>query len=210
MVLLKTLVLWALNTSEAVQNLIKTAYKQTRRDDDKNQPKSVQPWFSDSYRRKYYLIEGLEDTHFRVYRENDGKTSKTNTWFSIAGSIEEVTALADKFEGEGTTLGRVNGGRIRAAIPRFEAGDEVGTILRNRLYVLLTMCSRSESAGITDLLARQLLPAQSLDFLYTKVEQEESECDTLTQMGKRTRMLHLREGQCEIRVTQHPLRVSQQ
>lgn len=131
MTLLKTLVLWALNASEGVQALIKSAYKQTRRDDDKNQPKSVQPWFSDSYRRKYYLIEGLEDTHFRVYRENDGKTAKTNTWFNVAGSIEEVAALAEKFEGDGTSLGKVNGSKIKSAVPRFEIGDDVCVYLQS-------------------------------------------------------------------------------
>lgn len=109
--------------------MIKEAYKQTRRDDDKNQPKSVQPWFSDSYRRKYYLIEGQEDTYFRVYRENDGKTRKTNTWFSVAGSIEEVNALAEKFEQEGTNVAKVNREKIRGAVQRFEIGEEVSKYL---------------------------------------------------------------------------------
>lgn len=127
--LLKTLVLWCLNSSDAIQAMIKEAYKQTRRDDDKNQPKSVQPWFSDSYRRKYYLIEGQEDTYFRVYRENDGKTRKTNTWFSVAGSIEEVNALAEKFEQEGTNVAKVNREKIRGAVQRFEIGEEVSKYL---------------------------------------------------------------------------------
>ena len=98
--LLKTLVLWSLNSSEIVQALIKESYKQTRRDDDKNQPRSVQPWFSDSYRRRYWLVEGQDDSFFRIFRENDGKTTKSNTWFSVAGSIEDVNALADKFTEE--------------------------------------------------------------------------------------------------------------
>lgn len=107
--------------------MIKEAYKQTRRDDDKNQPKSVQPWFTDSYRRKYYLIEGQEDTHFRIYRENDGRTRKTNTWFSVAGSIEEINLLAEKFEQEGTNVAKVNREKIRSAVQRFEIGEEVST-----------------------------------------------------------------------------------
>ncbi|EXJ63165.1 hypothetical protein A1O7_03610 [Cladophialophora yegresii CBS 114405] len=122
--LLKALTLWALNSSEAVQALIKESYKQTRRDDDRNQPRSVQPWFSDQYRRKYWLIEGQDDSHFRIYRENDGKTAKTNTWFSVAESIPDVIALADKFAEEHTTNSKVISDKLRAAIPRFEAGEE--------------------------------------------------------------------------------------
>ena len=115
-----------MNSSEAVQALIKESYKQTRRDDDRNQPRSVQPWFSDQHRRKYWLIEGQDDSHFRIYRENDGKTAKTNTWFSVAESISEVLALADKFAEEHTSNSKVISDRLRAAIPRFEAGEEVG------------------------------------------------------------------------------------
>ncbi|EXJ75570.1 uncharacterized protein A1O5_00076 [Cladophialophora psammophila CBS 110553] len=122
--LLKALILWSLNSSEAVQALIKESYKQTRRDDDRNQPRSVQPWFSDQYRRKYWLVEGQDDSHFRIYRENDGKTAKTNTWFSVAGSIQDVIALADKFADEHSSNSKVISDKLRAAIPRFEAGEE--------------------------------------------------------------------------------------
>jgi hypothetical protein len=123
--LLKALALWCLNSSEAVQAILKESYKQTRRDDDRNQPRSVQPWFSDQYRRKYWLIEGQDDSHFRIYRENDGKTAKTNTWFSVAESIPEVVILADKFAEEHTSNAKVISDKLRAAIPRFEAGEEV-------------------------------------------------------------------------------------
>lgn len=108
-----------------MQAIIKESYKQTRRDDDRNQPRSVQPWFSDQYRRKYWLIEGQDDSHFRIYRENDGKTAKTNTWFSVAESIPEVLAMADKFADEHTSNSKVISDKLRSAIPRFEAGEEV-------------------------------------------------------------------------------------
>ena len=124
LVLLKALVLWSLNASEAVQTIIKESWKQTRRDDDKNQPRSVQPWLSDSYRRRYWLVEGQEDSFFRVYRENDAKTKKGNQWFSVAGSIEEVNALADKFVEEGTHNAKINADKLRMAVPRFEQGEE--------------------------------------------------------------------------------------
>lgn len=123
--LLKALCLWALNSSEAVQGMIKESYKQSRRDDDRNQPRSVQPWFSDQYRRKYWLVEGQDDSFFRIYRENDGKTAKTNAWFSVAGSIQDVNALADKFSEEHTSNAKVISDKLKSAIPRFEAGEEV-------------------------------------------------------------------------------------
>ncbi len=138
--LLKTLVLWSLNSSESVQMLIKESYKQTRRDDDKNQPRSVQPWFSDSYRRRYWLIEGQEDSFFRIFRENDGKTTKSNAWFSVAGSIEEVNALADKFTEEGTTNAKVNAEKLRGAVQRFEAGEEV----RHVVHMMVPSLTRSQ------------------------------------------------------------------
>jgi hypothetical protein len=71
------------------------------------------------------LIEGLDDTHFRVYRENNGATAKTNTWFSVAGNIAEINSLADKLDEENTPHARTLRDKIRAAIPRFEAGEEV-------------------------------------------------------------------------------------
>lgn len=123
--MLKAIILWSMESSEAVKAELKQAYKQTRREDDKNQPKAVQPWFTDSWRRKYYLIEGQDDTYFRIYRENDGKTSRTNVWFSVAGSIDEAKSLADKFENEypGNT-GKIMADKVRMAIPRWEAGEE--------------------------------------------------------------------------------------
>lgn len=125
LVLLKTIILWSLHSSEAISSTLKAAYKQTRRDDDRNQPKAVQPWFSDTWRRKYYLIEGQEDTHFRIYRENDGKTAKTNQWFSVAGTIDEAKALAERFETEMPgNQGRLIAEKVRMAVPRWEAGEE--------------------------------------------------------------------------------------
>ncbi|KAK5951436.1 hypothetical protein OHC33_007492 [Knufia fluminis] len=125
LVLLKTLILWSLYHSDVVKDAIKQAYKQTRKEDDRNQPKAVQPWFSDTWRRKYYLIEGQEDTHFRIYRENEGRTRKTNQWFSVAGTIDEAKSLAEKFETEMPgNQGKLLAEKVRMAIPRWEAGEE--------------------------------------------------------------------------------------
>ena len=108
-----------------MQNLLKESYKQVRHEDDKNQPLSVQPWGRDGYKRRYWLVEGQDDTQFRLYRENSGVTAKTNQWFSVAGSIDEINEVANKLDEEGTPHARTLRDRIRAAIPRFEAGEEV-------------------------------------------------------------------------------------
>jgi hypothetical protein len=89
------LILWSLSSSDVVKGIIQTSYKQSRHEDDLNQALSVQPWGSDGDKRKYYLIEGLDDTHFRVYRESNHLNLK-RTWFSVAGDIDELKGLADK------------------------------------------------------------------------------------------------------------------
>lgn len=90
------------------------------------------------------MIEGQDDTHFRVFRENNGATAKTNTWFSVAGNIEEITKLADKLDEENTPHARTLRDKIRAAIPRFEAGEEVGRASMPT-HVLLTSLSETET-----------------------------------------------------------------
>lgn len=122
--LLRTLILWALSSSDTIKGIIQSSYKQQRQEDDLNQPLSVQPWGSDSYKRRYYLIEGLFDTQFRVYREGN-YMSLERTWFSVAGNIEELKALAEKLQTkDGGQKARLLGGKILAAIPRFEASEE--------------------------------------------------------------------------------------
>lgn len=122
--LLKTLILWSLNSSEAVMSIIKQSYKQSRHDDDLNQPLSVQPWGRDGDKRRYWLIEGRDDTAFRLYRESN-PALKTNVWISVGGSIEELKAQAQKLGAESTQASRRLGERIIAAIPRFESTEEV-------------------------------------------------------------------------------------
>jgi hypothetical protein len=181
------LILWSLSSSEVVQNLLKESYKQVRHEDDKNQPLSIQPWGRDGYKRRYWLIEGQDDTHFRLYRENSGVTTKTNQWFSVAGSIEEVSGVASKLDEEGTPHARTLRDRIRAAIPRFEAGDEVrhlASILRQRL-----LGYRNGADVIIAWPGKQPSHDHSLDFLSTKVAPEARGCDTLSPMTKKTRTI---------------------
>ena len=115
---------WSLSSSEAVQAKIKESYKQARHDDDLNQPLSVQPWGRDGLKRKYWLIEGLDDTHFRLYRESNPALKKV-TWWSIAGSIPELKEVADKLDGEKSTYSKKLSEKIKNAIPRFEGSEEV-------------------------------------------------------------------------------------
>ncbi|KUJ19862.1 uncharacterized protein LY89DRAFT_580475 [Mollisia scopiformis] len=122
--LLRALILWSLSSSDAVKALIASSYKQTRREDDLNQPLSVQPWGSDSDKRRYYLIEGLDDTHFRVYRESNYMGIK-RTWWSVASDIDELKGLAEKLNKEdGGQKAKLLSTRITAAIPRFEATED--------------------------------------------------------------------------------------
>ncbi|KAK2605347.1 hypothetical protein N8I77_008189 [Diaporthe amygdali] len=104
--LLKTLVLWALGYSDAVKAVINTSYNQKRAADDLNQPLSIQPWGHDSDKRRYYLIEGDDNCSFRIYREGNPAALYNRQWISVAGSIDEAKALAEK-------LGKDNGQNAR-------------------------------------------------------------------------------------------------
>ncbi|KAI1143977.1 hypothetical protein F5Y05DRAFT_12925 [Hypoxylon sp. FL0543] len=122
--LLRTLVVWSLSSSEVIKGIINKSYKGNRHEDDLNQPLSVQPWGSDSDKRRYYLIEGLDDTHFRVYRESNPQ-GFNRTWWSVAGSIDELKALADKLQNsDGGPKAKKLAHKMLAAVPRFEATEE--------------------------------------------------------------------------------------
>lgn len=108
-----------------MQNIIKEQYKQSRKEDDTNQPMSVQPWGQDGDKRKYYLIEGQDDTNFRIYREKLSLQMKVHQWISVAGSIDEVKALAEKLQNDGSQAASRLAGRMLNAVPRFEATEEV-------------------------------------------------------------------------------------
>ena len=96
----------------------------TRHEDDLNVGLSVQPWGTDGDKRRYYLIEGNDDTHFRVYRESN-PAGHTRTWWSVAGNIEELKVLAKKLEkNDGGPKARALAKRIANSIPRFEATEE--------------------------------------------------------------------------------------
>lgn len=122
--LLRTLVLWALHSSEVISKTVKDSYKQNRHEDDLNQPLSVQPWGRDGDKRQYYLIEGQDDTPFRLYREGN-RNLKNITWWSVAGTIDELRDVSAKLQEDGAQSSRRLSEKILAAIPRFEATEEV-------------------------------------------------------------------------------------
>ncbi|KAF2841463.1 hypothetical protein M501DRAFT_911156, partial [Patellaria atrata CBS 101060] len=123
LILLKTLVIWSLHSSEAISAIIKESYKQARKEQDLNQPLSVQPWGTDGDKRRYWLIEGQDDTNFRLYRESNPALVK-HTWRSMAGNIEELRVVAQKLAEDGSQAGRRLSQQIINAIPRFEATEE--------------------------------------------------------------------------------------
>ncbi|KAI1823076.1 hypothetical protein F4861DRAFT_352213 [Xylaria intraflava] len=122
--LLRTLIIWTLSSSEVIKGIINQSYKQNRHEDDLNQPLSVQPWGSDSDRRRYFLVEGLDDTNFRVYRESN-PAGFNRTWWSVAGTIDELNALCNKLQTvDGGPKAKLLAQKMQAAIPRFEATEE--------------------------------------------------------------------------------------
>lgn len=95
-----------------------------RHEDDLNIPLSVQPWGSDGDKRRYFLIEGNDDTSFRVYRESN-PAGLQRTWWSVAGNIEELKALSEKLETQdGGPKAKALAKKIINSIPRFEATEE--------------------------------------------------------------------------------------
>lgn len=116
--------------------MIANAYKSRTTKDklDTNIPLSVQPWGRDGEKRRYWLIEGQNDTHFRVYREGKPHTPKA-TWWSVAGSIDELKALAKVLEeDDGHREAKALSERMINAVPRFEASEVVGTTIFDPAY----------------------------------------------------------------------------
>ncbi|KAI9672228.1 MAG: hypothetical protein M1831_002042 [Alyxoria varia] len=125
--LLRALILWSLNSSEQIVAMIKESYKQSRHDDDLNQPLFVPPWGIDSLKRNFYLIEGQTDTPFRIYREAGRKTPNP-TWRSVAGTIEETQNLARDLRAEKAQAAHRLAGKIQSAVPLLEERQEVNEL----------------------------------------------------------------------------------
>jgi hypothetical protein len=187
--LLRTLIMWSLSSSDEISNKIKDSYKQTRHAEDENQPLSVQPWGRDCDKRRYFLIEGQDDTYFRVYRENHRYTRNAQ-WYNMAGNIDEIRALAEKLEKEdGSQAARTLSVRMTQAITRFEAGEEVRFENSRHLPVQIrtNMSIRNAADANTAKLDEQLSLAPSPDSQCTKAVPVASVCAIPT-TTQRTRM----------------------
>lgn len=114
--------------------MIANAYKSRTTKDklDTNIPLSVQPWGHDGDKRRYWLVEGQNDTHFRVYREEDPHKYKKKKpeWINVAGDIDEVRTLSTKLQEEdGRKDAKALGERMLNAVPRFEQSEIVRHLL---------------------------------------------------------------------------------
>jgi hypothetical protein len=78
----------------------------------------------DGRKRRYWLIEGQNDTTFRLYRESAHKAID-NTWWSLAGTIDELKVIGDTLRAEGSQAARRLAEKFTAAIPRLELTEEV-------------------------------------------------------------------------------------
>ena len=97
----------------------------------------MQAWGRDGDKRRFWLIEGQDDTHFRLYRESN-PALKHNTWRSVAGTIDEVKEVAKHLDEENTQASRRLRDRINAAIPRFEASEEVSSLRGDPIILSIT------------------------------------------------------------------------
>ena len=199
--LLRTLIMWSLSSSDEISNKIKDSYKQTRHAEDENQPLSVQPWGRDCDKRRYFLIEGQDDTYFRVYRENHRYTRNAQ-WYNMAGNIDEIRVLAEKLEKEdGSQAARTLSVRMTQAITRFEAGEEVrfGNKRHCLAEIRTNMSTRNAADVNTAKLAEQHSHAPSPDSQCTKAAPVASACaiptttqKTRTMTTTRTFLMQLR------------------
>ncbi|KAL2886649.1 hypothetical protein HOO65_060479 [Ceratocystis lukuohia] len=134
LILLRTLIHWALASSESIRTLVAKSYK-NRHDEDRAIPLSVQAWGSDSDKRRYFLIEGRDGTSFRIYRESNFQ-GLNRTWWSVADSIDSLKALATSLEEkDGGPKAKSLAHSMRMAIPRLEESEEKR---RRREYRLKT------------------------------------------------------------------------
>lgn len=93
------------------------------------------------------------------------------TWWSVASNIDELKALSAKLEtDDGGQKARTLSVKMLAAIPRFEATEEVRTKHASMSPGLIEY--RNESAASTDKCESSNSSGPSLDFQCTRVELE--------------------------------------
>ncbi|KAK9467434.1 hypothetical protein V1512DRAFT_205996 [Lipomyces arxii] len=119
---LVALVHWALASSDQIRKLLAKGYSAGRLEDDRNCPLAVMPLGMDGERRRYYIIEGLNDAKFRLFRETNPRKQLVN-WTPIASSAAEVEQCAEKLANEDTDKSRnakTLAAKLRAEATRLE------------------------------------------------------------------------------------------
>lgn len=98
------------------------------------------------------------------------------TWFSVASDIEELKQLAQKLvEKDGGQKAKTLSAKMLAAVPRFEATEEVNNpVAPTHSLVSLTILYRSGSAENIVKPESSSLRGQSMDSRYMRVVLVES------------------------------------
>lgn len=127
---------------------------------------------STSLVRRINLCCASDDTPFRLYRESN-PALKHITWTSIAGTLDELKAVAADLASHGNKHSTEMSKKILGAIPRFEDSESVSTIRSKRpLTRLLTAC-RNGSVASTECNAKRISTIKQLR-IRTRAEPEGS------------------------------------
>ncbi|KAK7207890.1 hypothetical protein BZA70DRAFT_29059 [Myxozyma melibiosi] len=120
---LVALVHWSLTASEAVRQVLVQGYSQQRTDDDSASPLAVLPIGLDSERKRYYLIEGENDTRFRLFCETNPRQRLVN-WTPVASTFAEFKEFVDKLSETDTSRNaKALVESLTEELPRLEASE---------------------------------------------------------------------------------------
>ncbi|KAK9456324.1 hypothetical protein V1511DRAFT_457684 [Dipodascopsis uninucleata] len=120
--ILVAVVYWALASSEAVRKVLLSNYSIQRCNGDKNCALAVLPLGMDGERKRYYLIEGLNDTRFRLYCETNPRKKIVN-WTAVASSVEELKQLEQNLrETDNSRNAKILCERLSKQLARLEQG----------------------------------------------------------------------------------------
>ncbi|KAK9238886.1 hypothetical protein V1525DRAFT_340462 [Lipomyces kononenkoae] len=121
---LMALMHWSLISSDGVRKVLSNGYSGNRLEDDRNCELAVSPIGMDSERRRYYLVEGLNDTRFRLFRETNPRKRFVN-WTSVASTHDELRRYIEELKESDTSRhGKALTEKLAAELPRLEAGEQ--------------------------------------------------------------------------------------
>ncbi|KAK9325056.1 hypothetical protein V1517DRAFT_254718 [Lipomyces orientalis] len=121
---LLALVHWSLISSDAVRKILSKGYSGNRSEDDRNCDLAVPPIGMDSERRRYYLVEGLNDTRFRLFRETNPRKRYVN-WTPVASTHDELHEFIEDLKRSDTSRhAKALIENLKAQLPRLEAGEQ--------------------------------------------------------------------------------------